>query len=544
MDRRNEKQQRRRNRQARRDRVHHPEPPEDALSGLAVGFDEDHPLTFLTHISGLWAALTAPDPDGDRPDPIEFIQSMIEIAVPQTTAILTALGHFVDDELLSLRIRRELETRTHRVPTWLASLDAVTVARVARQTEPFGDGDQYWVELAWPDGSAMSLGVLVDANWGQAFKDLMVLPTTISALEDIIEKHAEPGDDITFVPIEPADVRARITEAIAHTDMFFPPLENESWPQGRPLLTWALDKLPEGGQGFPEVDLEEPARQAIVDAFLTSPHAARLGKHGATTVDSLVWFAGYNCGDPLRWSPVKLDHLLLDWWHRKIIQSQTADRAMPTILRAFVQWSGERSGLAPHRIEENLAAIDRLEPGFLADIGTPRRNTAAGLAQLVAGLPPAAPDHSGLDTAPLPDEDFAEEGIPSDILPAVRAALAAVESDLEARALPQASELRTAARRLVHHTAVADPTAWRRRVNPASTACTMAYLVYDINHLLRTQVRVKDLVAAFGLKAAPQSRIDTFGRALTDPFGPGEAAFMTSEARSRILSLLESWPDR
>jgi len=533
-----------------------------------VGLDDRHPLAFLAHTSGLWTVLTDTRVDaGEQLSPVDFVQSLIEVAARETTALLACLRHFAGDPLLVLRIDRELARRAHRLPTWLESLGEVAVVRLARQTEPYQDGDQYWFELGWPDGTALSVGVLVDSNWGYAFKDLLLIPERVAVVESVLATHPDDTDGMTFEPISPADARAQVAEAVARSDMMFPPHSTESWPQARPLLDWVLGLLPEGGTGFPHHDLEEPAREALVARFLASPDGEGLAPGAGETADTLVWFAGFNCGDPLRWSPTKIEFLLLDWWHRKVVQSEDDDRELPRILRAFVRWSGQQKGLPARFVDQNLAAIDELEPAFLADIGTPRRNTAVELARMVAGFSGDVDDDDHdeddhltgsllailadqvggwdvldeLDTTPLPDEPLDIDEVDPDILPAVRAASLALDTEVDNRGLPDAAELRTAGRRLVRRLALADPAAWRRKASPASTACAIAYLLYDVNQLLRSTVPVKELVASFGLKSAPQSRIDVFRRAAFGDVREGDASLMTGANRQKVIDLRDRW---
>lgn len=569
MDRRHDKHRRRAHRQARQTPAHGHHSRDDALSGLAVGLDERHPLAFFAHTSGLWALLTDPRfGGGEQMSPVEFAQSMIDVHTRETTAVLTVLRQFASDPMLALRIERELAKRAHRLPSWLESLGEVATVRLAHQTEPYQDGHQYWFELGWPDGTALSVGVLVDGNWGFAFKDLLLIPDRVAVVESIIATHADDTEGMTFESISPADARAQVAEAVARSDMMWPPHSTDSWPQGRPLLDWVLRMLPEGGTGFPDPDLEEPARQALVARFLASPDGEGLGPVAGETADTLVWFAGFNCGDPLRWSPTKIEFLLLDWWHRKVVQSEDADRQLPEILRAFVRWSGQQKELPDRFVDQNLAAIDDLEPAFLADIGTPRRNTAATLARIAAGIPVDDDDGDvydedddladsleaflaarvggwdvldALDATPLPAEPLALDDVDADILPAVRAAALALDTEVTSRGLPDAEELRTAGRRLVRRLALADPAAWRRKAAPASTACAIAYLLYDLNQLLRSTVPVKDLVASFGLKSAPQSRINGFRRAALGDAGEGDPSLMTGANRQQILDLRDRW---
>lgn len=573
MDRRQEKKRRRAHRKARQSTHRPAETYEEAIAGLATGLDEPHPIAFLAHTSGLWSTLTAAPADPDRVSPVDFVQSLIDTPARETTALLTLIRVFADDQLLRLRIDRELASRTHRLPGWLTKLDKVTLDRVVRQTEPFKDGDQYWFELGWPDGTALTLGVLTDANWSLALKDVLTVPDRVSVVEAIMAEHPDGTAGITFEPIAPADARAEVTEAIARGDMMYPPHETDSWPQARPLLEWILRMLPEGGQGFPEYDLDETATDEIVDRFVASPQAKGLVKTAGRTVGSLIWYAGYSDGDPLRWSPVKIEVLLTDWWHRKVMQSPADDRRLPKILRAFVSWCGQEKGLPADLVAVNLAAIDTWEPAFLAAIDGPRSGIAAEMARIAAGVPldevdlfddfplddDLEPDEEAdaegaimgavaalvggwealakLNAEPLPDENLSLDGVPADIVDDVRAAAEAVDADIKARALPETDELRTAARRLVHRIAVGDPAAWRRKASPASTACAIAYLLYDANHLLKGRVRVKDLAASFGLKVAPPSRINTFRKAAFGLF-EGDASVMTSGARETLIDTL------
>ncbi len=533
-----------------------------------IGLDEPHPISFLANVSSLWFAVSDNEFTSSEPvSPIDFVHSLIDVQARQTTALLSVLRLFVDDPLLALRIDRELVRRTHRLPTWLETLDDVVIKRVARQTEPFQDGDQYWFELGWPDGTALSVGVLVDSNWAFALKDALLVPDEITAIESLVTVGIDDADLMTFEPITAADARAQISEAIDRGDMMFPPHSTESWPQARPIVEWVLRMLPEGGVGFPEYDLDGPAREALAARFLASDEAKGLGPFVAETVDTLVWFAGFSCGDPLRWSPIKIRYLLLDWWHRKVIQSEDADRELPRILRAFVRWCGRLVGLPPAFIDRNLATIDDSEPDFLAEIKTPRRDTAVELARLAVGLPidyeyqneDEDEDLKGvlmrelanrvggwdaldaLDAAPLPDEPLALEDVADDILPAVLAASDALDEEISQRGLSNPVELRTAGRRLVARLALADPGAWRRKANPASTACAIAYVLYDVNGLLRSTLPVKDLVASFGLKSAPHSRIKVFRRAGFGDAWDGDVSLMTSASRQEIMELRVRW---
>ncbi len=70
-------------------------------------------------------------------------------------------------------------------------------------------------------------------------------------------------------------------------------------------------------------------------------------------------------GRPLRWSPQVVGALLLDLAPRKLMLPPGQAQVLPAVLRAFVRFSTERTGLEETFVNEILAAIDNLEPVFL-----------------------------------------------------------------------------------------------------------------------------------------------------------------------------------
>ena len=120
--------------------------------------------------------------------------------------------------------------------------------------------------------------------------------------------------DVAFTDLDPADARARITEAIELGAITVPPLETDTWPACRPLVEWMVGLLPDGGTGYVRPEWPDEARQALAERFFASPFGAGLDDADRRgLLESLVWFgADYGPGDPLRWSPVAVEMLMAD----------------------------------------------------------------------------------------------------------------------------------------------------------------------------------------------------------------------------------------
>ena len=87
----------------------------------------------------------------------------------------------------------------------------------------------------------------------------------------------------------------------------------------------------------------------------------------------MFWFGThYGPGDPLRWSPVKIEILLDDWIPRKIVAPTSYLAKAPALLRAFTPFAHEEVGLRSDLTDQLLAAVDNWEPVYLERIRAPR----------------------------------------------------------------------------------------------------------------------------------------------------------------------------
>ena len=312
-------------------------------------------------------------------------------------------------------------------------------------------------------------------------------------------------DDISL-----ADARAWVDAAIELAAITFPPLETETWPACRALVEWITRGLPEGGTGYQRPQWDSAALARLADRFFASPYGARLDDPDHRgLLESLLWYGtDYGPGDPLRWSPVKVEILLDDWIPRKIVAPAEYLAKAPDLLRAFIRFAHAEVGLRSDLTDETLAAIDDWEPQYQQTIRSPRpQGPAALLAALgvdtedMADMP-VGPEESEnfeqsmldwlaldvgdrirldrLDNDPLPDEPFRWEGIPNDVTARVHEVLAFTDRCCEEML---DFEYRTACRRVLARVASKGPEVFRRKGRAETAAAALVWTVGKANDL-------------------------------------------------------------
>ncbi|MDF2471012.1 MAG: hypothetical protein K0Q61_3384, partial [Rhodococcus erythropolis] len=414
----------------------------DLMGAVHAAMADPDPLHLLSYVSTLLAAL---DPRGkgnpfaapatDAPSREELAAMFIDIAAPETSALLAVIAALADDEILRARIRRELAARDHTTPDWLSRLDQTSAYRAVRMTHILGDGDNIMVGARVAGGYEATCVVYVDHNMGQLVKDAFVIPESIG---HIVGQYQSLDDDpdTTWEELSLANARGWIEPAIDMAARTFPPLETESWPACRPLVEWITGTLPTGGSGYQRPQWNTEKLDLLADQFFGSlPGRAFDDADHRGLLDSIFWYAtDYGPGDPLRWSDVRIEILLADWLPRKVIAGTEYLALAPALLRAFVRFAHDGSGVRADLTDQTLNAIDAWTPEYLRAIGAPRQSFGAlgfdpheldesiepnwfeemkldGLAEGVGGHEQL----DALDTAPLPDEPFDWSRIPDDI---------------------------------------------------------------------------------------------------------------------------------
>ncbi len=486
----------------------------------------DEPLDLLSLVSGL---LEATDPRNGNPfshdeqkiTREQLLESFIEARYAETTAVLKVMRELVADEVTQARITRELADRRHPMPLWLNGLrDAVLDPRVFLLTHVLNDCDDYFFGMRLPTGGDLSALVYIDTNLGIVVKDAFVVP---EPLDDLVIKAGSllEDPDQSLTQTDPADARAEVEQAISSGAMLWPPLESDSWPMCRPIVEWMLRRLPEGGQAQGAVELSDEQIAGLADDFFASPFGQQLDREDERDlIDSILWFATSYAGtDPYRWSTVRVEILLQDWFPRKIVAPTAYLAKMPHVLRAYVRYCHARQGIRASLTAETLATIDHLEPEYQRLIRTERAQGAEALLAPLLGAPLDLDEMSleeivlaGLDSQvggrvrlqaltdePLPDEPFEWAGIAVDIKPVVQEMLDACD-----RFADEVGdvEYRTAMRRFLSRAAAGGPKVFRRRASAVRGAAAVAWAVSQANDLFSA----KYILEWFGLKSGVSER--------------------------------------
>jgi hypothetical protein len=328
----------------------------DLLADVASNLASGEPLDLLLQISGLLAAV-----DPRRRNPFDAAAadaghvSLEELAVsfaavdePETSALLACIGQMATDELVRARARRALATRWHPLPDWLAHLRGTTVHRAVEMTDPLGDGDDVILGIRLASGREFCLLAYIDHNMGTVVKDGFAVPGNVDdLLAQIRERSTDP--DIRFAELDRADARARIDAAVATGARTFPPFETETWPACRPLVEWAARLMPAGGTGYQRPEWTDAEKKKLAKKFFASEFGAGLDDSDyRSLLDDLIWFgADFGPGDPLRWSPVAVEIILVDWIPRKLQADVEYLAKAPRLLRAFVRYCHRERNVRP-----------------------------------------------------------------------------------------------------------------------------------------------------------------------------------------------------
>ncbi len=472
------------------------------------------------------------------------------------------------DDLTAARIRREVARRQHPMSSWLGGLGSTEVYHAVAMTHVLGDGDDIMVGARLPGGEELTALVYVDHNLGTVVKDAFVVDQPVGDLVALMRRTAD-DPDTSLTDLDLAEARAKIDEAVEVGVRMWPPLESDTWPMCRPLVEWLAGLMPAGGAGWQRTEWTDSDRERLAADFFASAHAAGLDDaERRSLLDSLLWFGtDYANGDPLRWSSVTVELLLVDWIPRKLIADVAYLSAAPGLLRAYVAYAHDRVGISANHTRDTLAAIDHYEPEYQQTIRSPRLQGPQALlaaAGLLAGdgfdpdgddllsyeeimldsLRRAVGGAQALDTLddePLPDEPFAWSRLPADIHDRVGEVLVLVDGCC-AELLDD--ECRTACRRLLADVAEGDPAVFRRAGAARTAAAALCWIIGKANLLVGwdTGLEVRELAAYFGVSGSPGQRASTLLKAAgKDPYqyggmDLGSPRYLVSARRAAILA--------
>ena len=550
-----------------------PDPDPELLRDVRRALKSDHPVDLLGFVSTLLGVTDARPPVPlalDRrsavPSVVELVDSFAAVDRTETAALLAVIAEMHPDELVRARAQRGVGGRGQRLPPWLRELPSAAPYRTVEMTHALGDGDDVVIGVRLHGRHELTVVVYVDHNLGTVVKDAFVVPDPISDLIALMrDKIVDP--DVRWDEIEPADARARITDAVERAVRLRLPFESDTWPACRPLVEWIVRKLPEGGVPYTFSEWTVGDVEALAARFLASPFGEPFGEpRDRELLTSLLWFATeHGLHDPLRWSPVSVEVALVDWLPNELrLPVEVMDR-VPRLLRALVRFCHDEIGIRAALTHETLASIDRFEPFFRAEtraarfsggfgdglqspfatedevLASIREMNLARATRAVGG--PDALEH--LDVDALPDEPIDWALVPRGIEGAVETVGGLVDRWCDA--LPDV-ELRTACRRLLVDVVAADPGVVRRAKRLDVLAAAICWIVGKANDVFSADgVMVKDLCDHFGTSSgAPSQRAATILRAIgvpTEQYGAmvlGSTRYLVSSRRRALVAVRDA----
>lgn len=294
--------------------------------------------------------------DDDQASLDELVAAFIDVRVPETTALLAALGELVlHDDVLRDRCRREVQRRDDDLPRWLAELAQTTVTQVVRMTHVLGDGDELLLGVRFSDGQELTCAVYVDHLSVSGVKDAFFVPNTIAAVLDVA-RASNTDPDTSFVDVRPADGSAELQQALENPLAKLVLEESDTWPSSRPLVCWLTRIMPADGanlraqqQGW--VDSEE-----LLNRFFASLVGMPFARFDYRLLLALSIDRG--TGDPVRWSAPRLRQLLTEPIAPPDEILVDVQLKLPELLSAFVPFAHAESGIRAELTAEALAMID------------------------------------------------------------------------------------------------------------------------------------------------------------------------------------------
>jgi hypothetical protein len=304
------------------------------------------------------AQLDAGTPDGGKLH--RMLTNMLAAHNRQVTALVAVIAELLDDDpALQLECREEVAQRQQHLPRWIASLSQVNVHRAARRTDVFGDVDEIAIGAQLTGGHGLTVVVRLDHNRFSSVTDIAVVPGPI---DEALARIAEPGAECDVVEMNLADARAWIENAVKK------PLfarDADRWMPNRPLATWLISRLPEGGASrSPSMDWA--SAEELCDRFFASNSSAPFDGPGYR--DQLLELFETGTEDPLRWSEIRVRDVLRNPSYYDDDTPLEVALDIPDLLRAFIPYAHAQSGIGDELTSRTLAVIDELRSSYRREL--------------------------------------------------------------------------------------------------------------------------------------------------------------------------------
>jgi len=290
------------------------------------------------------------------------------------------LRHLVDEA-----VQRLVLDGGHVVPNWAERLGRVELVECLHVTEILRDQDLWVMRFRYIGDEPPINHVLtasIDRNRGGIVRDITLgWPETADLL--FAAWLSAPASDprVSVAAGDPAKAATDLATALARTDVTVGADVTQDAFGLLPLLRSRLRALPPLDLSGPELawrttedgaDAEALAAEFAAELaaeFPGAPPGGRLpeGVDAGRLAQLFLDSTGF-ADALLRWSPIRVEIVLLEWLPRRAVLSPAEIEAAPDVLRAFVRWALQRQDVPADAIEETVAAVGRWESDFKASM--------------------------------------------------------------------------------------------------------------------------------------------------------------------------------
>lgn len=326
------------------------EPPGDDPQRNPLNLED--PWTLLMFAS-MQVQAAKPDPlakyRSRQHEPLDFdylITQFVNNPTPGAAFVVALFAELLDDEL-KLRCRDALNACSTPLPPWVTALRQVEVYRAVRVSHVLGDFDQLLIGARLRDGQEATCSVLIDHLDDSEITDAAFF---VGAIDEALAGLSDP--DVTAADMSLADARAWVECGLKQNFII---RDTGTWPGCRPLVQWLVGHLPEGGDIYQPPAWEPGAAKVLFDEFFASA--------GGKVFDSrdyrylLRELVESGTTDPWRWSAARVERVL----ESRLSEGDHPLKVLldvPDLLRVFIPFAHERSGIREGLTAQTLAALD------------------------------------------------------------------------------------------------------------------------------------------------------------------------------------------
>ena len=261
------------------------------------------------------------------------------------------------------------------LPDWAGALGEVKPCRAVLLTDSWDDERAVWIDYERPDGEVRGLGVGVNGAQG-ALASHFVYGPPLEALARPFEE--QPHAVLRGISL--ADARAIVETALEVRDFTALDYEiddNRLDDELRALVDQRIALLPAGGGVRQPQWLTDEEIDGLCAEFLALSDEA-LPESAEAVAGTVCGFASAWCdGDPLCWSPRRVELLLSVWIPAKSVPDDGWHDAVESVLPRWLRFAAARRGLTEDLLELNLHAARDAFGDMRANAADPTKRSRA-----------------------------------------------------------------------------------------------------------------------------------------------------------------------